>query len=79
MVSVLTQSAEDRGVESRSDQTKDSKIGMCCPAYHAVLRRKSKGWLARNQDNMSKWRDMYIHGLLFQSTSTIEIQLRVMV
>jgi len=30
---------------------------------HAALRRKSKEWLARNQDNVS---GMFIHGLLFQ-------------
>jgi hypothetical protein len=30
MVSVLTSSAVDRGFESRSSQTKDYKIGICC-------------------------------------------------
>jgi hypothetical protein len=55
MVSVLTSSAVDRGFEPRSGQTKDYKIGMCCfSAKHAVLRRKSKDWLARNQDNVSE-------------------------
>jgi hypothetical protein len=45
----------DRGLEPRSDQTKDYKIGMCCfSAKHAALRRKSKDWLARNQDNVSQ-------------------------
>jgi hypothetical protein len=58
MISMLNPSAEDRGIEPRSGQTKDGKIGICCvPAKHAVLRRKSKDWLARNQDNMSEWRD----------------------
>jgi hypothetical protein len=33
---------------------------------HAALRRKSKDWLARNQDNLSEWGDMSIHELLFQ-------------
>jgi hypothetical protein len=48
-------------------QTKDYKIGICCfSAKHAALRRKSKDWLAQNQDNVSKWGDMFIHGLLFQ-------------
>jgi len=28
--------------------------------------RKSKDWLAWNQDNVSEWCDMSIHGLLFQ-------------
>jgi hypothetical protein len=40
---------------------------MCCfSAKHATLRRKSKDWLARHQDNVSKWGDMSIRGLLFQ-------------
>jgi hypothetical protein len=28
--------------------------------------RKSKDWLARNQDNVSEWGDISIRGLLFQ-------------
>jgi hypothetical protein len=28
--------------------------------------RKSKDWLAQNQDNLSEWGDMSISGLLFQ-------------
>jgi len=32
---------------------------------HAALRRKSKDWFARNQDNVSEWDDMFICGLLF--------------
>jgi hypothetical protein len=48
MVSVLTSSEVDRGFESRSDQTKDYKIGICCfSAKHAALRRKNKDGLAR--------------------------------
>ena len=67
MVSMLYSSAVDRGFESRSGQTKDYIIGICCfSAKHAALRRKSKDWLAWNQDNVSKWVDMSIHGLLFQ-------------
>jgi hypothetical protein len=31
-----------------------------------VLGRKSKDWLARNQDNEYEWSNMSIHGLLFQ-------------
>ena len=46
MVSVLVSSAVDRGFESRSGQTKDYKIGICCfSAKHAALRRKSRDWL----------------------------------
>jgi hypothetical protein len=67
MVSVLASSAVDRGFELRADQTKDYKIGMCCfSAKHAALRRKSKDWLARNQDNVSEWGDMSTRGMLFQ-------------
>ena len=29
-------------------------------AKHAALRRKSKDWLARNQDNVSEWGNMSI-------------------
>ena len=67
MVRVLATSAVDRGFESRSGQTKDFKIGICCfSTKHAGLRRKSKDWLARNQNNVSEWNDMFIRGLLFQ-------------
>jgi hypothetical protein len=45
----------DRGFEPRSGYTKDYIIGMCCfCAKHAALRRKSKDWLARNQNNVSE-------------------------
>jgi hypothetical protein len=67
MVSVLASSAVDRGFEPRSGQAKDYKIGMCCfSAKHAALRRKSKDWLARNQNNVSEWSDMSTRGLLLQ-------------
>ena len=61
------QSAIDRGFESRSGQTKDYVIGICCfSSKHAVLRRKSKDWLARSQDMCPSGDDMTIRGLLFQ-------------
>jgi hypothetical protein len=67
MVSVLTPSTVDGGFESRSGQTNDYEICISCfSAKHAVLRRKIKDWLARNQDNVSEWDDMSIRGLLFQ-------------
>ena len=67
MVSVLASCAVDRGFEPQSGQTKDYIIGICCfSAKHAALRRKSKDWLAGNQDNVSGWGDMSIRGLLFQ-------------
>jgi len=65
MVSALASSVVDRGVETRSGQAKDYKIGMCCfSAKHAALRRKSKDRLGRNQDNVSEWGDMSIRGLI---------------
>ena len=59
---------------------KDYKIGICCfSAKHAALRRKSKDWLGRNQNNVSKWSDMSICGLLFQWAIAIKIQLDMLV
>ena len=67
MVGVLTSSVVDRGFDSRSGQTKDYKIGICCfSAKHVALRRKSKDWLARNQNNVSEWSDISSRELLFQ-------------
>ena len=67
MVSVLASSAVDCGFEPRSGQTKDYKIGICCfSAKHAAIRRKSKDWLARNQNNVSEWSNMSTRGLLLQ-------------
>jgi hypothetical protein len=55
MDSVLVSSVVDRGFEPRSGQTKDYKIGICCfSTKHVALRRKSKDWLARNQNNVSE-------------------------
>ena len=80
MVRVLASSAVDRGFESRLGQIKDYEIGICCfPASHAILRRKSKDWLAGNQNNVSEWSNMSIFGLLFQCASTIQIQLSVLI
>jgi hypothetical protein len=66
MVSVLAASAVNRGFETRSGETKDYDICICgFSTKPAALRRKSKDWLTRNQDNVSEW-DMLIRGLLFQ-------------
>ena len=47
-------------------QTKDYTIVICCfSAKHAALRRKSKDWLTRNQNNVSQWSDISTRGLLF--------------
>jgi hypothetical protein len=46
MVSMLASTSVDCGVESRSGQTKDYKIGICCfSAKHVALRRKNTDWL----------------------------------
>jgi hypothetical protein len=67
MVSVLASSAVNRGFEPRSGLTKDYTIAVCCfSAKHTALRRKSKDWLVRNQDNVSERGDMSIRGLLFK-------------
>jgi hypothetical protein len=80
MVSVLASNTVDRGFEPLSGQHKDYKIcTFWFSAKHAALRRKSKDWLAWNQDNVSEWSNMSICGLLFQWASTIKIQLRVLV
>ena len=80
MVSMLSSSAVARAFESRSGQTKDYKIGICCfSAKHAALRSKRKDGLARNQNNVSEWGDMSIRGLLFLSACTIKIKLSVLV
>ena len=74
MISVLTSSVVDRGFESRSGQTKDSEIGICCfSAKHAALRRKNKDWLAQNQDNVSQWHDMSSNGQFFQRASELSV------
>jgi len=71
MVSLLASSCVDRGFKSRSGQTKDYKIGICCfSAEDASLRSKSKYWLIRNRDNVSEWSHMSTRGLLFQLGGT---------
>jgi hypothetical protein len=38
---------------------KTIKMDICCfSAKHTALRRKSKDWLVRNQNNVSEWSDM---------------------
>jgi hypothetical protein len=67
MVSVLVSSSVDHGLQPRSGQTEDYKIGIrCFSDKHTLLNRKSKDWLAQNQDNVFEWGDMSIRGLLFQ-------------
>jgi hypothetical protein len=80
MGSAVASSEVDRWFDPRSGQTKDYNIGICCfSAKYAVLRRKSKDWLSRNQNNVSELSDMSTRGLLFQWASTIKIQLSMLV
>ena len=65
---------------SSPDRVKPKIINCVFVAYngkHAVLRIKSKDWLARNQDNVSEWSDMYIRGLLFPLANTMKKTKRV--
>jgi hypothetical protein len=51
MVSMRVSSVVNRVFEPRMGQTEDYNIGICCfSAKDAALRRKSKDWLARNQN-----------------------------
>jgi hypothetical protein len=66
IVIVLASATVYGGFEPRSVQTKDYNIGICCfTAKHAALRRKSKGWMALNLNNVSEWGDMSTRAVLF--------------
>ena len=56
----------DIPVEPQTGQTNDYNSISCFSAQHAVLRRKSKDWLAQNQGNVSEWSDMSIHIMWFR-------------
>ena len=78
-VSMLASNGVDCGFEHMSVQTKDYGIHIYCfSAKHTALRRKSKDWLAHNQDNVSEWIDIATIGPLFQC-SIIKIQLSMLV
>ena len=65
MVGVLASSAVHHGFKPRSGQTKEYKIGMCYfSSKHAALMRKSKDWMAQNQDDVFECSDMSICRLL---------------
>jgi len=89
MVSMLISSAIDHGaylqcyrswVEPRCVQTKDCNIGICCfSAKHTALRRKSKDWLAQNQNNVSRG-ELHIYPQIVVSVSWhYKIQLNLLV
>ena len=80
MVSVIASSSVDYGFKPTSDQTKEYNIGICCfSTKHTSSRSRGKYCLTRNQDNVPEWIHMSIRGPLFQWTSTIKIQLNVLV
>ena len=59
----------DCGFNLQSVQIKGYKTGICClSSKHAALKIKSKDWLAQNQNNVSEWNNMSMHGLLQQWT-----------
>ena len=59
MFRVLPSSVVYCGFGTRSGKTKDD-------IKFAALRRKSKDWCVRNQDNVSEWDYIFVRGLLFQ-------------
>ena len=64
IVSVLASRAVDRGFEPSSGKIKDYKIGFCSfSAKHASIRSNNKDWLARNQNNLSEWNDIFTRRL----------------
>ena len=57
----------DHGFESDHVKTTITMIFVVSPlTLYVSLRRKSKDWLALNQDNVSTWSDISTRGLLFQ-------------
>ena len=64
MVNLLSSSEIHCGFKGSNQ---NYNTGICCfSTKHAALRRKSKDWLARNQDNVSNWSYVSTSGLLFQ-------------
>ena len=73
MFSVFTSNAVDRCFEPNRGKPKTIKIGICCfSTKHVALRRKSKDWLARNEDNVPEW--VYLQTVV-PWVSTIKSQL----
>jgi hypothetical protein len=69
-LSMLASSVVDRGFKPKT-------IKLVFVAF--PLSMQHKGERAKNQDNVSEWSNMSIHRLLFQSASTIKIQISVLV
>ena len=80
MVNMLVLSVVDHEFESRSSQTIDYNIDICCfSVKHTSLKRKSRDWLLGYQGNVYKWTDMSTYRLLFRWASIIKIQLSVLI
>ena len=80
MVNMFALSAVNHRFESRWGQTKNYKIGMSCfYANYTAISSKSKILLTQNQENMSELSDMSARRLLIQWTTTIQIQLSVLI
>ena len=77
MANGLASSTAYHEFESWSGQNHNYK--MCMRCFSAALRRKNKELLARNQDNVSEYGDMYIRWLLFQWANTIKYKLSMLV
>ena len=77
IASMLASNVVDCGLETRSGQPRDlQKNGIFCFSdKHTALRSTSKRWLVWNQNNVSKWSDMFTRGLLFQWASKMKIQI----
>ena len=71
---MLVLSVVDREFELQSGQT-----NVAASLLNIVLISENKDWLARKHVNVSEWSDMSIRGLLFQWTSTIKIQLSLLI
>ena len=78
MVGDLALSAVDRDLSTSSVKPKIKKLIFVTSPDKHTLRRKSKDWLARNQENVSEWRNMSC-GLLFQRSGTIKIHVSVQI
>ena len=61
MVNLLASSAEYCGFEPHLGPTKDASLVFVASLKYTALRRKSKDWLAQNQNDVSEWGDMAIH------------------
>jgi len=62
-----------------SNQSIQLAFASCLFAKQAAFKKNVNDCLARNQDSLSEWSNMFTCELLFQRPSTIKIQLIVLV